>query len=106
MNGSAVRQSPESRMNACCSSPVTRPTSNIRSPRFIRSRTIAATPIAYPPSKLSGVAAARPPPATKQEVGGGRAAWNPTLLALPHQRPFPPAVPQLGEFVGVVGPDA
>src|SRR5881398_3124281 len=56
MKGSAQWRSPESRMNACCSSPATRPTSNIRSPRFIRSRSIAATSIPSPKRKLAGVA--------------------------------------------------
>ena len=31
---------------------------------------------------------------------------QPDLLVLPHQRPLPPAVPQPGQLVGVVGPDA
>src|SRR3989440_586122 len=56
MKGSARWRSPESRMNACCSSPATRPTSNIRSPRFIRSRSIAATSIPSPKRKVPVVA--------------------------------------------------
>src|SRR6516225_7979021 len=56
MNGSARCQLPASRMNACWSSPATRPTSNIRSPRFIRSRSIAATSMPWPNRKFAGVA--------------------------------------------------
>ena len=56
MNGSARCRSPASRMNACWSSPATRPTSNIRSPRFMRSRSIAATSMPSPNRKFAGVA--------------------------------------------------
>ena len=90
MNGSARRRSPASRMNACWSSPATRPTSNIRSPRFMRSRSIAATSMPWPNRKFAG----------------RRVAVQPDLLVLPHLRPVPPAVAQTRELLDVARPDA
>src|ERR1700682_2501548 len=90
MKGSARRLWPVAAMNACCSSPQTRPTSNIRSPRFIRSRSIAAT--------------SRPCP--KRKVAGGAPPCHPPLPVLPHRGPVSPQVLQPQQLVGVPCPDA
>jgi hypothetical protein len=88
MNGSARYRSPTALMNACCSSPATRPTSNIRSPRRMRSRSIAATsPDRTRSSPASHHHATRPAgPATS---AAGPATGHATTPA--HRRPTPDA---------------
>src|SRR3954452_6024269 len=56
MNGSAAFLSPVACKKACCNSPVMRPTSQTRSARAIRSRSMAMTCRSEPSRKLAGVA--------------------------------------------------